>query len=42
MCFDHEIALKQKIKNRELEKESMEVQSELEKVEEQPMVTSAN
>lgn len=42
MCLDHEIPLKEKIKNRGLEKESMEVQSELEKVEEQPMVTSAN
>jgi hypothetical protein len=42
MCFDYEIPQKEKIKNRSLEKDSMEVQPELEKVEEQPMVTSAN
>ena len=42
MCLDHEIPLKERIRNGRLEKESMEVQSELEKVEEQPMVTSAN
>jgi hypothetical protein len=41
MCFDYEIPQKEK-KNRSLEKDSMEVQPELEKVEEQPMVTSAN
>lgn len=42
MCFDYEIPPKEKIKNRRLEKEGTEVQPELEKVEEQPMVTSAN
>jgi hypothetical protein len=42
MCFDYEIPQKEKIKNRRPEKDSMEVQPELERVEEQPMVTSAN
>jgi hypothetical protein len=42
MCFDYEIPQKEKIKNRRSEKDSMEVQPELERVEEQPMVTSAN
>jgi hypothetical protein len=40
MCFDYEISQNEKLKNRKLEKEIMEVVPELE--EEQPMVTSAN
>jgi hypothetical protein len=40
MCFDYEIPQNEKLKNRKLEKEIMEVVPELE--EEQPMVTSAN
>jgi hypothetical protein len=40
MCFDYEIPQNEKLKNRKLEKESMEVVPELE--EEQTMVTSAN
>lgn len=40
MRFDYEIPQNEKLKNRKLEKESMEVVPELE--EEQPMGTSAN
>jgi hypothetical protein len=41
MCFDYEIPQKGKLKNRELE-ESIEVEVEPEREEEQPIVTSAN
>jgi hypothetical protein len=41
MCFDYEIPEKLKIKNRKLEEESIEIQPELEKEEEQPMIASA-
>ena len=42
MCFDYEIPENQKLKNKSLKREYIEVEPELEKVEEQPMVTSAN
>ncbi len=42
MCFDYEIPENQKLKNKYLKKEYIEVEPELEKIEEQPMVTSAN
>jgi hypothetical protein len=40
MCLDYEIPEKQKIKNRKLEKESIEAEPELEK-EERPLMASA-
>jgi hypothetical protein len=42
MCFDYETAEKQKLKNKNLKKEYIEVEPKPEKIEEQPMVTSAN
>jgi hypothetical protein len=42
MCFDYETAEKQKVKNKNLKKEYIEVEPKLEKIEEEPMVTSAN
>lgn len=42
MCFDYETTEKQKLKNKNLKKEYIEVEPKLEKIEEQPMVTSAN
>jgi hypothetical protein len=42
MCFDYKIPEKHKLKNRKLEEEEdMEIQPELEKIEERPMVASA-
>jgi len=41
MCFDYEIPEKQKIKNKKLEEETMEVEPELEKEEERPLMASA-
>ncbi len=41
MCFDYETAQKEKLKNKNLKKEYI-VEPKLEKIEEQPMVTSAN
>ncbi|HYX55319.1 MAG TPA: hypothetical protein VE818_04105 [Nitrososphaeraceae archaeon] len=40
MCFDYEIPEKQKIKNRKPEEETMEVEPELEKEEERPLMAS--
>jgi hypothetical protein len=41
MCFDYELPEKLKQKNKKLEEENMETQPELEKVQEQPIVTTA-
>jgi hypothetical protein len=40
MCFDYELPEKLK-QNKKLEEENMETQPELEKVQEQPIVTTA-
>jgi hypothetical protein len=42
LCVDYETVEKQKLKNKNLKKEYIEVEPKLEKIEEQPMVTSAN
>ncbi|HYY66387.1 MAG TPA: hypothetical protein VE622_04595 [Nitrososphaeraceae archaeon] len=44
MCFEYEVPQKWRIKNKNIirEEDMEEVNPELEKIEEQPMITSAN
>jgi hypothetical protein len=44
MCFEYEVPQKWRIKNKNVirEEDMEEVNPELEKIEEQPMITSAN